>query len=82
MSTPAHWLYLSVKDKEVDKPDGGSHGREAPYILFLSLDGRPALQLTTSDFKVPGQLAIFAELLGAISTRDVSGNPKAETAKL
>lgn len=68
-------LYVSVKHLEVDRPDGGGQGRETPYILFLSIDGRLALQLTHAHFREAGQMVALAEILKSIAAIDPSGNP-------
>jgi hypothetical protein len=65
-------LYISIKSIEVDKPSGGGKGPDAPYILFVSIDGHPALQLTTSSFKQAGQMVALAEILAPLCGRDIS----------
>lgn len=61
-------LYISTKGIEINKPSGGGRGEEVPYILFIAIDGVPALQLDRHHFQQPGQMAALTDILKEIST--------------
>lgn len=63
MSAKTSRLAVSVGHKEVDRPSGGGKGPDALYHVTLLIDKRPALFLTTSDFKAPGQMEALVEII-------------------
>lgn len=61
MNTPR--LAINAGYIEVEKPSGGGKGRDALYHLTVVIDGKPALFLTSHEFKQPGQMEAFLEII-------------------
>lgn len=66
----AHRLSINTGAKEVDKPSGGGKGPDALYTITVLIDDVPALFLTRADFKQPGQMHAFVEIIEHLTQND------------
>lgn len=75
-------IYVSVLNKEVEKPQGGGgKGKELPYSITISVDGEKVLYLTRNNFpeKPPGLMEKFLEAMQEISAPDIGSTMPPKT---